>query len=614
MMDAISASAIPWISLTVFTPFLGALILMLVPAEHHRVHRNIALAVMSLTFLISITLVVSFDSSVAGYQLTSTLENIGWIRAIGARYHVGIDGISLWLVLLTTFLGPIVVLASTRYITTKVKEFHLALLVLQTAMLGAFVSLDLLLFYMFWELMLIPMYLLIGVWGSTDRIYAAVKLFIYTMVGSVLMLVAILYVYAKSGGDSFALAHMIEGARSLGAGEQRWLFAAFALAFLIKVPLFPLHTWLPDAHVQAPTAGSVVLAGVLLKMGVYGLIRYGMPMFPDAVFEAAPIIAILSVIGIVYGALVAYVQDDAKKLIAYSSVSHLGFCTLGLVALTTESVTGAVFQCLAHGIATSGLFLCIGMLYERRHTRLIADFGGMTKPMPRFAVLFVFIAMASAGVPGLVGFVGEYLILIGSAKSYILGFGELSFFSHLGFGPDKIAMLFVAIAATGMVLGALYLLLMLQKVMFGPIRHDENREVADVSARESLVLVPLVLAAIFMGVQPQIFLDDIEPAVERFIADIEANTTGDRAELVSEHREALMRQQRFDVDRAQSPWEIQGEVGESHSDDSHGEGGHGEEFHGEDSHGEDSHGEDSHGEDSHGSDNHDNHDHAGHNH
>lgn len=554
-------SSIPWISITVFLPLVGALILMMVPAEHERVHRHLTMAFMSITFLVSLALITGFDPANGDYQLTSVYENVPWISSVGASYSLGIDGISLWLVILTTFLGPFLVLASYKYITTRVKEFHLALLILQTSMLGAFVALDVLLFYVFWEVMLVPMYLIIGVWGSKDRIYAAVKLFLYTMLGSLLMLVAILYLYGKGGSESFALADMMATAQSLTLNEQRLLFAAFALAFLIKVPVFPLHTWLPDAHVQAPTAGSVVLAGILLKLGTYGLIRFGLPMFPDAVVEAAPYLAVLAVIGIVYGAMIAYVQSDAKKLIAYSSVSHLGFVVLGLAALTPQAMTGAVFQGLAHGITTSGLFLAIGILYERVHSRELADYGGLAKVMPRFTVLTMIIAMGSIGVPGLVGFVGEFLILLGSAQSMVLNFAGPSFIGASGFGPELMALILVIVAATGVILGALYVLMMLQRTFFGPVTHESNRSLPDLSTREMFVLVPIAFMTIFMGLQPLPFLKSIEPAVERTYALITENVSDEHAAMLEAQRDRAEARTRFEGELESEPWTIQRDAG-----------------------------------------------------
>lgn len=563
---------IPWITLTVFTPLLGALVLAMVPSEHRDIHRHGTVAVMVATFFMSLPLFFGFDPSDGGYQLTASVENVLWIPGLGARYHVGVDGISLWLVLLTTFLGPIVALSGYKYIEHRVREYHVALLLLQCAMLGALVSLDLLLFYVFWELMLVPMYLLIGVWGGAQRIYAAVKLFLYTMVGSVLMLVGIMYLYYVSGMQGFGIATMIEAGQSLPFDTQRLVFLGFALAFLIKVPLFPFHTWLPDAHVQAPTAGSVILASILLKMGTYGLIRYAMPMLPDATLWAAPGIAVLSVIGILYGAVVAYVQKDIKKLVAYSSVSHLGFVTLGLFALTSVSVAGAMYQSLAHGITTGGLFLGIGMLYERRHTRLMSDFGGLTKQMPVFAVFFIIICMGSAGVPGLVGFVGEFMILTGSATSPFLNFSEMSFFGALPWGPDAFAFGFVALAATGVIFGALYLLLMVQKVMFGPLDNPKNQTLKDLNTREVVYLFPLVLMTFVMGLFPQFFLSYMEPSVDRFLAEVEQGTVV-YAELWRADDERASAYDAWTEEGAsEMPWEFQNafEHGGGHGDD-HGD-------------------------------------------
>ena len=593
--------SIPWITLTVFLPLMGALTLALVPGEHKDLHRHLAAVFMGATFIVSLPILFAFDGAEAGYQLTTRLENIEWIPALGANYHVGIDGISLWLVMLTTFLGPLVVLSGYGAVDTRVKEYHIALLVLQTAMLGAFVALDLLLFYVFWELMLVPMYFLIGIWGGTRRVYAAVKLFLYTMAGSVLMLIGIIYIYIKAGASTFDLDTLIATAQTLSFDEQRWLWIAFAVAFLIKVPLFPFHTWLPDAHVQAPTAGSVILASILLKMGTYGLIRYAMPMMPEAVFWSAPTIAVLSVIGIIYGAVVAYVQSDVKKLIAYSSVSHLGFVTLGLFAMTTASVTGAVYQSLAHGIATGGLFLCIGVIYERRHTRELNEFGGLAKQMPVFSVFFVIIALASAGVPGLAGFPGEFLILTGSATSYALTFDQLHFFNGLDWGPDKSAFIFVAFATTGVILGALYLLWVLQKIVWGPLKNPKNKVLLDLNRREVAYLLPLVLMCFVMGLFPQIFISKMEASVERFVATVEAGAdpAGYGSHVAGDRARDDAYERWLNVDAADSPWEIQHQLGDSgHGDEDHGDG-HGND-HDEGAHADD-HGDESDGEsDDHG--------------
>ncbi len=565
--------SIPWITLTVFLPLMGAFTLALVPGEHKDLHRHLAAVFMGATFLISLPILFAFDGAEAGYQLTTRIENIEWIGGLGANYHVGIDGISLWLVMLTTFLGPIVVLSGYGAVEDRVKEYHIALLVLQTAMLGAFVALDLLLFYVFWELMLVPMYFLIGIWGGQKRVYAAVKLFLYTMAGSVLMLIGIIYIYMKAGASTFDLDTLVTTAQSLSFGEQKWLWIAFAVAFLIKVPLFPFHTWLPDAHVQAPTAGSVILASILLKMGTYGLIRYAMPMMPEAVFWSAPTIAALSVIGIIYGAVVAYVQKDVKKLIAYSSVSHLGFVTLGLFAMTTASVTGAVYQSLAHGIATGGLFLCIGVIYERRHTRELSEFGGLAKQMPLFSVFFVIIAFASAGVPGLVGFPGEFMILTGSATSYALTFDQLTFFGGLEWGPDVSAFIFVALAATGVILGALYLLWVLQKMVWGPLTNPKNKVLTDLNRREVTYLLPIVLMCFIMGLFPQMFISKMEASVQRFVDTVEngADPNGYGSHVAGDRARDDAYQNWLHDHAAHDAWEIQHELGAGHHGDDHGD-------------------------------------------
>jgi NADH-quinone oxidoreductase subunit M len=389
-----------------------------------------------------------------------------------------------------------------------VKEYFVLFLLLETAMLGALVALDLFLFYVFWEVMLVPMYLLIGVWGGPRRVYAATKFVLYTMVGSLPMLVAILYVVWKASGTagpSFDYERLL--AAGLGRNEQVWCFAAFALAFAIKVPLFPVHTWLPDAHVEAPTGGSVILAGVLLKMGTYGLLRFAMPLFPEGVQAAAPLMVTLAVVGIVYGALVAVVQPDVKKLVAYSSVSHLGFCVLGLFGLTTTAVSGSVYQMLNHGLSTGGLFLLVGMIYERRHTRQLAAFGGLWKVVPHFSVALLIVMLASAGLPGLNGFVGEFLILVGSFPAWRWE---------------------TVVATSGLVLGALYLLWMYQRMIFGPVVHSENERLEDLSARELAVIVPVIALCVAMGLFPRPFLARIEPSVARIVQHVGAKAPATR--------------------------------------------------------------------------------------
>jgi NADH-quinone oxidoreductase subunit M len=482
----------------VFLPAAGALLLALFPAEDRVNLKATALAITTVTFVLSLLLWVGFNASDPQYQFA---VRIPWVEAFGISYHVGVDGISLFLVILTTFLMPVTILGAWGAIETRVREFVISMCLLETGMLGAFVALDLFLFYVFWEAMLIPMYFLIGIWGGQRRIYAAVKFFLFTMAGSLLMLIAILVVASQPDGSwSFDLDAALR--RTFEPGTERMLFGAFALAFAIKVPMFPLHTWLPDAHVEAPTAGSVILAGVLLKLGVYGLLRFAFPLFPNAAFEALPIIGWLSVVGIVYGALVAWVQPDMKKLVAYSSVSHLGFCTLGIGAMTIEGVAGSVYQMLAHGISTGALFLLVGVLYERRHTRILSDYGGIARKTPVFAFFLVFIAMASAGLPSLSGFPGEFLILLGT---YTAG---------------GTAQLWAILAATGVIFAAVYLLWMVQKVLFGPLQNSANDNIKDMSTREVMVLLPLALVAVVMGMAPGVFLEKIEPSSQRFVVQV----------------------------------------------------------------------------------------------
>jgi NADH-quinone oxidoreductase subunit M len=499
-----------WVTLL---PLFGAGLVMLVPREEESIHRGLGLVTALATFAISLLILPDFESGQAGFQLQVDKE---WIAPLGIRFHLGIDGISLWLVLLTTFLMPLTLLSpqAIGIRNVRVREFTVAMLVLETGMLGAFVALDLFVFYVFWELMLIPMYFIIGIWGGDRRLYASIKFVIYTLVGSLLMLVAILYLYiqwhAVTGSYSFdynQLSHL-----TLPYGPQLLCFAAFALAFAIKVPIFPLHTWLPDAHVEAPTGGSVILAGVLLKFGTYGFLRFALPMFPLAAEAAAPLIAILAVIGIIYGALMAYVQDDAKKLVAYSSVSHLGFVVLGILTINTTGVQGALFQMLAHGISTGGLFLGVGLLYDRRHSRRLADFGGLWKQMPVFAACFLVIVLASVGLPGLCGFVGEFMVLIGTftAQKTWAATGTTGFFP----APKLLG----AISASAVILAAMYLLTMYQKLMFGPLDKPENKTLRDVRGIETWVFGIVVVTALVMGIMPQPILSRSETSVQAFIS------------------------------------------------------------------------------------------------
>jgi NADH-quinone oxidoreductase subunit M len=486
-------------------PLAGALLVMLVPREEERVARGLGLGTSIVTFVVSLALWTGFDTTNPSFQFVVDKE---WISSFGIHYKVGIDGISLWLVLLTTFLTPIVLLSAATAITKKVKEFVITFLILETGMLGTFVAIDLFLFYVMWEVMLIPMYFIIGVWGGDRRVYASIKFVIYTMVGSLLMLVAIFYLYVKQrqAGGTFTFDLLAMQQLQLPQTAQLWCFAAFALAFAIKVPLWPLHTWLPDAHVEAPTAGSVILAGVLLKFGVYGLIRFAVPLFPYAAHTLGPYLFILAVIGIVYGAIVSYAQDDVKKLVAYSSVSHLAFCVLGIFALNVPGIEGALYAALSHGLTTSGLFLAIGVLYERRHTRRLSDFGGLWARMPVFGAMFMVITLGSAAVPGLSGFVGEFLSLLGA---YDAGRG------FQGVPYMKYPQAFTAVAASAVILTAVYLLWMFQKVMFGPLTNPRNKNLRDLSMREILVFVPIVIGIFFMGLYPKPFLNAMEPAVAR---------------------------------------------------------------------------------------------------
>ncbi len=490
-------------------PVLGALLLAFSPRRATGALFSLALLASGLSFLVSLAIFYGFDGSSGAMQF---VERVPWMPAVGIAYIVGIDGISLFLVLLTTFLMPLAILASWS-VTERVKEYLVFMLLLETGMLGAFVALDLFLFYVFWEVMLVPMYFLIGVWGGPRRIYAAVKFVIYTMTGSLLMLVAIIYLAARHAEATQTLTFdllQLYGLQ-LPVDQQAWLFAAFALSFAIKVPLFPFHTWLPDAHVEAPTAGSVILAGVLLKLGTYGFLRFAMPLFPDAAAAAAPWIIALAVIGIIYGAAVAMMQSDIKKLVAYSSVSHLGFVMLGLFALNLQGVQGAIYQMVSHGLSTGALFLIVGMIYDRRHTRLIEEFGGLWKVIPLFSVSLLVVMFASIGLPGLNGFVGEFLILLGAFR---------------------VTPGWTAAAATGVILGAIYMLWMYRRMAFGPLDKAANEKLVDLNGREMLLLAPIIVLIVLMGVYPRPFLRRIEPAAAEALRKITAAGTPARAERV----------------------------------------------------------------------------------
>jgi NADH-quinone oxidoreductase subunit M len=484
------------LSVILFTPLVGALLLMFVGRERQNVIRWMANIFAVLGFLVSVPLWFWYDPAGSTWQF---VERMRWIPSIGAEYYLGVDGFSVLLILLTTLMGAIAVLSSWTGITERVKEYYIFMLVLQTGMLGAFMSLDFLLFFLFWEVMLVPMYFLIGIWGGGRRLYSAIKFFIYTLVGSVVMLLGILALYffnhSVSGLYTFDITKL--HALTVPFDIQKWVFLAFFLGFAVKVPMFPFHTWLPDAHTDAPTAGSVILAAVLLKMGTYGFIRFSLPILPDASRYFVPLIVGLSIVGIIYGALVALAQTDWKRLVAYSSVSHMAMVMLGMFALTPVGITGSIIQQINHGISTGALFLIVGIVYERRHTRDIAEYGGLSKVMPVFAAVFLIMTMSSIGLPALNGFIGELLILLGV---YVVN------------------KWWAAVAAAGIVLGAAYMLWLYQRTMFGKISNPANASLKDLSMRELATFAPLVVLAFWIGLYPAPFLRRIETSVGRVVA------------------------------------------------------------------------------------------------
>ena len=472
----------PLLTIVTFLPLFGALFLLMIRGEDEVVAQNarhVSLWVTGFTFLVSLTLLIGFDHQMPGYQFEEKAE---WLPGTGIGYHMGVDGISMPFVLLSTFLTPLSILASWRSIKVRVREYMIAFLVLETMMVGMFASLDMLMFYLFFEAVLIPMFIIIGVWGGARRVYAAFKFFLYTLLGSVLMLVCMLAMYIEVGTTDIPV---LTG-YSFGVGMQTWLFLGFMASFAVKVPMWPVHTWLPDAHVEAPTAGSMILAGVLLKMGGYGFIRFSLPMFPHASEFFAPLIFALSIIAVIYTSLVALAQSDMKKLIAYSSVAHMGFVTIGIFTLTEQGIAGAMFQMISHGLVSAALFFCVGVVYDRLHTRDISAYGGVAAVMPRYAVFFMFMMLASVGLPGTSGFVGEMLVLVGAWKASTW----VAFFT-----------------ATGLVLGATYMLWLYRRVMFGGIVNDNVRAMEPMNRREFAIFLPITVLVLWFGVYPASLLD-----------------------------------------------------------------------------------------------------------
>jgi len=490
------------LSILTFFPLVGVILLLalkpVLKREPDNTVKGIAIGTSAVTFVLSIVVLLMYDSSVAALQL---VEQADWIPSWGIQYYMGVDGISILMVLLTTFIMLLAIVASWKAIETQLKQYYVFMLLLEAGMLGVFLAQDLFLFYIFWEFTLVPMYFLIGIWGGGNRVYAAIKFFLYTMAGSLLMLLGILYMGITN--DTFALPALIDG-RSAFADVQHWLFIGFAIAFAIKVPVFPFHSWLPDAHTEAPTAGSIILAGVLLKMGTYGFMRFNLPLFPEASVDYAPTIAVLAIIGIIYGAIVSFAQKDVKKLVAYSSVSHLGFVMLGIFSLNNAGIQGAILQGVNHGISSGALFFIVGVLYEQRHTRLFKDYGGVWKVMPVFSALTLIVVLSSMGLPGLNGFVGEFTILLGS-----MGAESLSN-----------AWIYTAFATTGVILAAVYLLWMFQRVFMGPVDNPENEKLRDLNGRELAIMLAFLLFIVWIGVAPAGYFNLMDSTVGQLVSDI----------------------------------------------------------------------------------------------
>jgi NADH-quinone oxidoreductase subunit M len=490
------------LTIVTFSPLLGILVILFLKAEQKGVVRWVALLTSLLTLALSIMVLLRFDPSNPDMQL---VVNVPWIEVSDFRitYQLGVDGISIMLLMLTAILTPIAILSSWTSIQDEVKNYMMFFLLLEIGMIGVFLSLDLFLFYIFWEFSLIPMYFLIGVWGGPRRIYAAIKFFLYTMAGSILMLLAILWLGLE--GRHFSLPVLLETSANIPQNIQLWLFLAFAVAFAIKVPMWPFHSWLPDAHVEAPTAGSVILAGVLLKMGAYGFVRFNLSLFPHAAVRLAPWMAVLAIIGIIYGAILSFAQRDMKKLVAYSSISHMGFVILGMFAINFYGVQGSILQMINHGLSTGALFLLVGFIYERRHTRNMSEFGGLWKIMPVYGALTLIVTLSSMALPGLNGFVGEFSILLGAFESKILG-----------------SYWFGGVAALGVILAAVYLLTMFQKVFLGPVTNDANLSLKDLNVREIICLVPLLVFIFWIGLYPRPFFNLMAPAVEKLVTALQA--------------------------------------------------------------------------------------------